>query len=169
MGPGTHPEDERKKAHEGDKEGNDDAGGPVPERPGEGSLDLSQYGFKGGAGRDEAAGSSKPIELPRPKSVPEDALVDEDTSEENAQRAAIREEARKLGIEPWDKSKMVEGPPLSPDDIQNMHKFFRQGIDLDTRLRILDYCRRYRNWHDAFEEALFALGRELAQGLRRQN
>jgi hypothetical protein len=169
MGPETDPEGEKKKPQKDGGKGKDGGGAPKPEKSEEGPLDLSQFGFKRIAGGDEPAGSSKPIELPRSKSVPEDALVDEDTSEEKAQRAAIREEARKLGIEPWDKSKMVEGPPLSPDDIQNMHRFFRQGIDLDTRFRILDYCGRYRNWHDAFEEALFAFGRELAEGLRRQN
>jgi hypothetical protein len=165
MGPGTNPEDDKRKPEKGGK--GDESG--RPKEPGEGPLDLSRLGFKTTAGGDEPAGSAKPIKLPRTTSVPEDDLVDEDTPEEKAQRAALSEEARKLGIVPWDKSKMVQGPPATPDDIQTMFIFARGTIDRDSALRLEAKIRQYRNWYDAMSEVMDIVGKEIGEAYRRRN
>jgi hypothetical protein len=165
MGPGTNSEDDKRKPEKGGKK--DGSGGA--KESGEGPLDLSQLGFKGEAGHDEPVGSSKPIKLPSPESVPADELLDDDTPEEKAQRAALREEARKLGIVPWDKSRMVQGPPVTPDDIQTMFIFARGTIDRDSALRLEAKIRQYRNWYDAMSEVMDIVGKEIGEAYRRRN
>lgn len=81
---------------------------------------------------------------------------------------ALRRRMAGLGLVPVDRSKLEEGPPLSHEDWQALHRFHRDpaGMTQEEKLHVIRAKRRYASWDRAYEQVLLQASRETG-GLHR--
>jgi hypothetical protein len=164
MGPN---QDDGKTPKKGDDNGGKGEGGGKPDETPAGPLDLSKLGFGGLVGRDDPGAAPQP----RPPKGPfkEKPLTPEQERDVEEAEQWLQEFREEFGLEPFDRSKTVEGPPLTPEDHQAIIRFDDGRSDREEWIRVDANIRRFTNWYDAWREAAMDALRQWGESERGRN